>query len=128
MKKAEQFQISGIEIGGVVVITFLIVMGILLKFSYCHECINCLLERHSQTIITVHTSITLIPITILAIIGSIFNKRYLGIGYVEFALQLKPTIFKQKRVYTALIIIIINLPQTFLFQTVMCLRRRAREK
>lgn len=103
MIKDRKIQINNIEVFGAGGITFFFTLGVFLQFVFYRKCINCCLGEYSNTILTIHTSITLIPITILAIVGSIFNKKYLGIGYVEFALQLKPKLFKQKRVFIALI-------------------------
>ena len=58
-------------------------------------------EKAAEIFLSIHATIFAIPIALLALVSGILDKSYMGIYYTDYFFNLKPIIYRQKRIIFA---------------------------
>ena len=97
------------EIACLIIASAIIVIGLIFDLSDIDWIIVDNLRELSMTILQINASISAIAIAIVAIVGGLVSEEHYGISLSDYYLNIKPAIFKQKRIIiTEIVIVALN--------------------
>ncbi len=98
-KDKQRMHNSSIHIERISYITIICVF-VLASFFQVYKLINgqCLFfcDEYAKTFLSVQVGVIVLPISLLALLSGLMREGFLGIGYIEYSLRIKPKYFKQK--------------------------------
>lgn len=97
------------EIACLIIASAIIVIGLIFDLSDIGWIIVDNLRELSMTILQINASISAIAIAIVAIVGGLVSEEHYGVSLSDYYLNIKPVIFKQKRIIiTEIVVIALN--------------------
>jgi hypothetical protein len=107
-KFIEKFKIKNIIVGVIVLIGLVLIMLVIDKnisdFLEIFHNIN--INSFSSTLLQIQSTIVTLTIALVALISGNIGKSYMGVSICDFFLNIRPMIFKQKRIVISSLILL----------------------